>query len=146
MEYVTRINLKTSTNYRKELIEYCLLSKQQNLAIGWSCVYKNSDFSNFEDYYYAGKMIQRLKAVNPSTGVLYFYVVPQKMYDDDIRFEDFVGITSVYEFINLHQDTLIIITPNNNCCLYKRQFFICFCVVLILNIFKSNFFKIKFVI
>ena len=55
MEYVTRINLKTSTNYRKELIEYCLLSKQQNLAIGWSCVYKNSDFSNFEDYYYAVK-------------------------------------------------------------------------------------------
>lgn len=55
MKYVTRINLKTSTNYRKELIDYCLLSNQQNLAIGWSCVYKNNVFSGFEDYYYAVK-------------------------------------------------------------------------------------------
>lgn len=64
------------------------------------------------DYYYAGKIIQRLKAVNPINGLIYFYVVSQKMDTDDIRFEDFVGITSVYEFINLHQDTLFIVTPN----------------------------------
>lgn len=69
MEYVTRINLKTSTNFRKELIEYCLLSKQQNLAIGWSCVYKNSDFSNFEDYYYAVKEY----AHNNSKGLITYW-------------------------------------------------------------------------
>ena len=37
MDYVTRINLKTATNQREELIYFCLNRENQCLAIGWSC-------------------------------------------------------------------------------------------------------------
>ena len=60
MDYVTRINLKTATNQRKELIDFCLNGKNvftddekaqgkaQFLAIGWSCVdFESDDFSVF---------------------------------------------------------------------------------------------------
>ena len=60
MDYVTRINLKTATDQRKELIDFCLNGKNvftddekaqgkaQFLAIGWSCVdFESDDFSVF---------------------------------------------------------------------------------------------------
>lgn len=59
-DYVTRINLKTATNQREELIDFCLNGKNvftddekaqgkaQFLAIGWSCVdFESDDFSVF---------------------------------------------------------------------------------------------------
>lgn len=59
-DYVTRINLKTATDHRKELIDFCLNGKNvftddekaqgkaQFLAIGWSCVdFESDDFSVF---------------------------------------------------------------------------------------------------
>lgn len=59
-DYVTRINLKTATDHRKELIDFCLNGKNvftddekaqgkaQFLAIGWSCVdFESDDFSMF---------------------------------------------------------------------------------------------------
>lgn len=58
--YVTRINLKTATNQREKLIDFCLNGKNvftddekaqgkaQFLAIGWSCVdFESDDFSVF---------------------------------------------------------------------------------------------------
>ena len=61
-DHVTRINLKTATDYRKELIDFCLNGKNvftddekaqgkaQFLAIGWSCVdFESDDFSAFYD-------------------------------------------------------------------------------------------------
>lgn len=49
-DYVTRINLKTDTNQREKLIEFCLHDKNQFLAIGWSCVdFKTDDYSAFYD-------------------------------------------------------------------------------------------------
>lgn len=60
MDYVTRINLKTATNQREKLIDFCLngnnvftddekvQGKAQFLAIGWSCVdFESDDFSAF---------------------------------------------------------------------------------------------------
>lgn len=48
MDYVTRINLKTATNQREELIYFCLNRENQCLAIGWSCVdFESDDFSVF---------------------------------------------------------------------------------------------------
>lgn len=60
--YVTRINLKTATDQREKLIEFCLNGKNvftddekaqgkaQFLAIGWSCVdFKSDDYSEFYD-------------------------------------------------------------------------------------------------
>lgn len=62
MDYVTRINLKTATDHRKELIDFCLNGKNvftddekaqgkaQFLAIGWSCVdFESDDYSTFYD-------------------------------------------------------------------------------------------------
>lgn len=49
-DYVTRINLKTNTNQREKLIDFCLHDKNQFLAIGWSCVdFKTDDYSAFYD-------------------------------------------------------------------------------------------------
>lgn len=61
-DYVTRINLKTATNQREKLIDFCLNGKNifsddekaqgkaQFLAIGWSCVdFESDDYSAFYD-------------------------------------------------------------------------------------------------
>lgn len=49
-DYITRINLKTATNQREKLIDFCLHRKNQFLAIGWSCVdFESDDFSAFYD-------------------------------------------------------------------------------------------------
>lgn len=49
-DYVTRINLKTDTNQREKLIDFCLHDKNQFLAIGWSCAdFKTDDYSAFYD-------------------------------------------------------------------------------------------------
>ena len=47
-DYVTRINLKTATDQREKLIDFCLHGKNQFLAIGWSCVdFESDDYSAF---------------------------------------------------------------------------------------------------
>lgn len=61
-DYITRINLKTATGCRKELIDFCLNGKNvftddekaqgkaQFLAIGWSCVdFESDDYHKFYD-------------------------------------------------------------------------------------------------
>ena len=50
MNHVTRFNLKTATEDRQGLIDYCLHSDQQKLAVGWSRVYDEQKL-NFEEYY-----------------------------------------------------------------------------------------------
>ncbi len=53
---VVRIHLKTDTDNREELIEFCLHNEEtQFVAIGWSCVYKDYSINSFEDYYNAVK-------------------------------------------------------------------------------------------
>lgn len=51
MKYVTRINLKSGTSNRAELINFCLNSENQNLAIGWSRIYRDKQVENFLEYY-----------------------------------------------------------------------------------------------
>lgn len=53
MDYVTRINLKTDCQDRKQLIDFCLHHTQQYLAIGWSYVYSENQISSYDDYYHA---------------------------------------------------------------------------------------------
>ena len=57
-DYVTRINLKTYTNNREELIKFCLYGKnnkeKQYLAIGWSYISEDLDpVSDSYDTYYS---------------------------------------------------------------------------------------------
>lgn len=57
-DYVTRINLKTDTNNREELIKFCLYGKnnkeKQYLAIGWSYISEDLDpASDSYDTYYS---------------------------------------------------------------------------------------------
>ena len=57
MDYVTRIhlNIKEAPN-RRALIDYCLNSPKQCLAIGWSSVYDGkTNINNYEDFYSAIK-------------------------------------------------------------------------------------------
>lgn len=79
--YVTRINLKTATDHRKELIDFCLNGKNeftddektqgkaQFLAIGWSCV--NIESGQYTDFYNAVKVYvhSQHKKINPALNV-----------------------------------------------------------------------------
>lgn len=56
MNQVTRINLKTDCEDRKELIDFCLHGEKQFLVIGWSYIYeKENDIHDYRDFYYAVK-------------------------------------------------------------------------------------------
>lgn len=57
MNYVTRINLKTACEDRRNaLIDFCLHGEEQFLVIGWSYIYeKGISISNYEEFYYAVK-------------------------------------------------------------------------------------------
>lgn len=71
MEYAVRINLKTDGNDRKQLIDFCLHSPNQCLAIGWSCVYSHDaqkkKIQSYDDYY---KVIKNeVKRINHALNV-----------------------------------------------------------------------------
>lgn len=51
MNYVARINLKTGTSYRDELIDFCLKGEQQYLAIGWSRIYGEGEVLTYSEFY-----------------------------------------------------------------------------------------------
>ena len=56
MDYVTRIHLKTSCEDREVLINYCLNSPNQCIAIGWSGAFEaNPSINTYKDYYAAVK-------------------------------------------------------------------------------------------
>lgn len=63
MEYVARINLKTGTEFRNELIEFCLKSDEQFLAIGWSGIFSENEKVDYLDYYNAVKSLSN--KINP---------------------------------------------------------------------------------
>ncbi|HFI0466201.1 TPA: ribonuclease D [Streptococcus suis] len=63
MEYVSRINLKTGTEFRNELIDFCLKSDEQFLAIGWSGIFSENEEVDYLDYYNAVKSLS--KRINP---------------------------------------------------------------------------------
>lgn len=51
---VVRIHLKTATEKRKALIDFCLYGKPQYVAVGWSCVHESApDIETFDDFYKA---------------------------------------------------------------------------------------------
>lgn len=57
MNYITRINLKTDSNDRNQLIQFCLHNEEQWVVMGWSYIYENNadQIQTFKDYYYAVK-------------------------------------------------------------------------------------------
>ena len=71
MDAVTRINLKTDCQDRRQLIQFCLKQTEQYLAIGWSYVYSSPNkISSYEDYYYAVK--NSVKRVNHVLNVFWY--------------------------------------------------------------------------
>lgn len=51
-QYPIRINLKTNTDYRDELIDFCLHGGKQYVAVGWSYVYENgAEITDYRSYY-----------------------------------------------------------------------------------------------
>jgi len=56
IDKVTRINLKTDCENRRELMEFCLKGDKQFLVIGWSYIYKKcQDICDYKDFYRAVK-------------------------------------------------------------------------------------------
>lgn len=49
--YITRIHLKIKDSPREKLIDYCLASEKQCLAIGWSGFYENNEIADYDQYY-----------------------------------------------------------------------------------------------
>lgn len=66
---VTRINLKTATDQREKLIDFCLNRENQCLAIGWSCV--DIESGQYADFYNAVKVYvhSQHKKINPALNV-----------------------------------------------------------------------------
>ena len=54
-DYVVRIHLKTDASDLNELVDFCLNSPEQCVAIGWSCLYDEFDIHSFADLYNAVK-------------------------------------------------------------------------------------------
>lgn len=73
MNYVTRIHLKTSGENRSHLIDYCLHSTKQCLAIGWSGAFEiGLDINNYEDYYYAVKERYNKSRMDPVHNIFWY--------------------------------------------------------------------------
>lgn len=55
---VTRINLKTHSKNRNDLIQFCLFGEKQCVAIGWSGAFEdNLEIKNYTEYYHAVKKV-----------------------------------------------------------------------------------------
>lgn len=52
---IHRIHLKTNTQKRAQLIDWCLTRKKQYIAIGWSYLYKIFSINSYDDFYKAAK-------------------------------------------------------------------------------------------
>lgn len=76
MEYVTRINLKTDTNERQKLVDYCLGNeKEQYVAIGWSYIYDSGkkSFKDYKEFWYAVEedIKSRRGRINPALNLFW---------------------------------------------------------------------------
>ena len=95
--YVTRINLKTATNQREKLIDFCLNGKNvftddekaqgkaQFLAIGWSCV--DIESGQYSDFYNAVKVYvhSQHKKINPALNVFSYADVNDLFWTRDMH-------------------------------------------------------------
>lgn len=88
-DYVTRINLKTATDQREKLIDFCLHGKNQCknqfLAIGWSCV--NIESGQYTDFYNAvkGYVHSQHKKINPALNVFSYAEVNDLFWTRDMK-------------------------------------------------------------
>lgn len=82
---LTRINLKTDTNQREKLIDFCLHDKNQFLAIGWSSV--NVESGQYADFYNAVKLYvhSQHKRINPALNIFSFAEVDDLFWTRDLH-------------------------------------------------------------
>ena len=67
MDYVARLHLKTGTDFRQGLVDFCLNRKKQYVAIGWSSQSEDLYRESFQEYYYRVKEISG--RANPAINV-----------------------------------------------------------------------------
>ena len=82
---LTRVNLKTDTNQREKLIDFCLHGKNQFLAIGWSCI--NIESGQYSDFYNAVKVYvhSQHKRINPALNVFSYADVNDLFWTRDMN-------------------------------------------------------------
>jgi hypothetical protein len=51
LDYVARLHLKTNTDFRQEMVDFCLNNSKQYVGIGWSRLSEGIKSNDFQEYY-----------------------------------------------------------------------------------------------
>ena len=64
---MARLNLKTNTEFRQEMVDFCLNNSEQYIAIGWSILSEDIETDDFQEYY--NRIKQEKGKANPAINI-----------------------------------------------------------------------------
>ena len=67
MDYVARLHLKTNTDFRQEMVDFCLNNSEQYVGIGWSRLSEGIKSNDFQAYY--NRIKQESGKANPAINI-----------------------------------------------------------------------------
>ncbi|AMP67758.1 MULTISPECIES: hypothetical protein [Streptococcus] len=67
MDYVARLHLKTNTDFRQEMVGFCLNNSEQYVGIGWSRLSEGIKSNDFQAYY--NRIKQESGKANPAINI-----------------------------------------------------------------------------
>ena len=67
MDYVARLHLKTNTDFRQEMVDFCLNNSEQYVGIGWSRLSEGIKSNDFQEYY--NRIKQESGKANPAINI-----------------------------------------------------------------------------
>lgn len=67
MDYVARLHLKTNTDFRQEMVDFCLNNSEQYVGIGWSRLSEGVKSNDFQEYY--NRIKQESGKANPAINI-----------------------------------------------------------------------------
>ena len=67
MDYVARLHLKTNTDFRQEMVDFCLNNSEQYVGIGWSRLSEGIKSNDFQEYY--NRIKQEGGKANPAINI-----------------------------------------------------------------------------
>ena len=83
MDYVARIHLKTNTNFRQEMVDYCLNNSEQYIAIGWSGLTEDIKSDDFREYY--NRVRKEKGKANPAINIFQNAKVDDLLWTRDLN-------------------------------------------------------------
>lgn len=108
MDYVARLHLKTGTDFRQGLVDFCLNSKKQYVAIGWSSQSEDLYRESFQEYYHRVKELSG--RANPAINVfkdISEEIIKRANQDDKnpIQYDDSLLLGSLINILEDSQKT-----------------------------------------